>query len=103
MKIQHEKANGLCLAILKECTFLDELGKVKYNCKKPGIILHTATSDWSNDILYRHIRLGLRDKNVLDYFDTEFYKTSIHINLKKEYVNHIDDLETLLELQNFWS
>jgi len=103
MKIQHEKANGFCLAILKECTLLDELGKVRYDCKKPGIIFYTATSGYSNNTLYRHIKFGLGGKNVLDYFDIKLYKTSIHVNLKKEYINHIDDLEILLELQNFWS
>ena len=99
-RFRHEKANHFCLEVLKNCLILDRFNLVEYNNKEPGVILYTE--DWASGSHYAEIRKNFRNKNVDSYLDIKRYKSSIHVLLKKEYIDQIEDLETMLKLQDFW-
>ena len=48
------------------------------------------------------IRKLYRDKNLIDYFNWKRFNKSIHIDLKKEYINKLEELETLFKIQNIF-
>ena len=98
--LRHEKANQFCLGVLKNCLVFDEFNLVEYNNKEPGVIFYTE--DWASGSHYAEIRKSFRNKNVDSYFNIKRYKSSIHVLLKKEYIDQIEDLETILKLQDFW-
>ena len=98
--LRHEKANHFCLEVLENCLVLDRFNLVEYNNKEPGVILYTE--DWASGSHYAEIRKSFRNKNVDSYFNVKRYKSSIHVLLKKEYIDQIEDLETMLKLQDFW-
>ena len=99
-RFRHEKANHFCLEVLKNCLTLDRFNLVEYNNKEPGVIFYTE--DWTSGSHYAEIRKSFRNKNIDNYFDIKRYKSSIHVLLKKEYIDQIEDLETMLKLQDFW-
>ena len=98
--LRHEKANHFCLEVLENCLELDRFNLVEYNNKEPGVIFYTE--DWACGSHYAEIRKSFRDRNVDSYFDIKRYKSSIHVLLKKEYIDQIEDLDTMLKLQDFW-
>ena len=99
-RFRRKKANYFCLEVLKNCLTLDRFNLVEYNNKEPGVIFYTE--DWASGSHYAKIRKSFRSKNIDSYFNIKRYKSSIHILLKKEYLDQIEDLEIILKLQDFW-
>ena len=94
---RHEQANHFCFNLLRKFIHLASFDDVEYNNFVPGIIVKCDNTGFNyidvvDDILMRH--------NINLYFNTKEYKYSIQINLKKEYVDKIEELETLFKIRN---
>lgn len=92
-----------CVAICRICQEI--IGKrfsfvgftdVKFNYKTPGLIFKCNTCDFNYTT---YIISRLTESNIIHIFDVKEYNSSVHILLKKEYINKAEDLETLLKLK----
>ena len=98
---KHEQANHFCLAILEQVhltpCILNNVINIDYNNNIPGLII-VFREEVINSIYYE-IRKLYRDKNLINYFNWKRFNKSIHIDLKKEYTNKLEELETLLRIR----
>lgn len=101
---KHEQANEFCLTILEQVhltpPILINIINIDYNNNIPGLII--IFKEEIIDSMYYEIRKLYRDKNLIDYFDWKRFNKSIHINLKKEYINKLEELETLFRIQHIF-
>lgn len=95
----HEQANHACYDIISHCINLVGFTDFCYNNKVPGIILKCNNLDFNYT---GYVTLGLTQAKVIDFFIIKEYNSSIQINLKKEYIKNIADLDTLLKLKGFY-
>ena len=99
---KHEQANEFCLAVLEQVRLtpyiLNNIINIDYNNNIPGLII--IFKEEIIDSIYYEIRKLYRDKNLINYFNWKRFNKSIHIDLKKEYTNKLEELETLFKMQN---
>ena len=100
-QFRHEQANHFCHEVLNRLRVFEYLGDIyyiKYNQFKPGLILKFLyEEDTAPD--YCGLRETYRKVGFMLYFDWKLFKKTIHINLKKEYINEIDKLKALFKIQ----
>jgi len=101
---KHEQANHFCLAVLEQVHLtpyiLNNIINIDYNNNIPGLII--VFKEEIIDFIYYEIRKLYRDKNLINYFNWKRFNKSIHIDLKKEYINKLEELETLFKMQNIF-
>lgn len=101
---KHEQANEFCLAVLEQVHLtpyiLNNIINIDYNNNIPGLII--IFKEEIMDSMYYEIRKLYRDKNLINYFNWKRFNKSIHINLKKEYINKLEELETLFRIQHIF-
>lgn len=101
---KHEQANDFCLAVLEQVHLtpyiLNNIINIDYNNNIPGLII--IFKEEIIDSTYCEIRKLYKNKNLIDYFNWKKFNKSIHIDLKKEYMNKIEELETLFKMQNIF-
>jgi hypothetical protein len=101
---KHEQANHFCLAVLEQIHLtpyiLNNIINIDYNNNIPGLII--IFKEEIIDSMYYEIRKLYRDKNLINYFNWKRFNKSIHINLKKEYINKLEELETLFRIQHIF-
>jgi len=94
---KHELANHFCLRFLSKFINWASFDDVKYNNLVPGVIIICDNTGFNYiDV----VNNTLKHYNINSYFNVKEYKYSIQINLKKEYINKIDELKTLLKIRN---
>ena len=102
---KHEQANEFCLAVLEQVhltpSILNNIINVTYNNNIPGLIIFFR-EEIIIDSIYYEIRKLYKDKNLINYFNWKRFNKSIHIDLKKEYINKLEELETLFKMQNIF-
>lgn len=100
-KFKHVTANHFCHKVLYQlrvAEYLADTYDIAYNQFKPGLILKFLyEEDTAPD--YRGLRETYRRAGFILYFDWKLFKKTIHINLKKEYINEIEKLETVLKMR----
>lgn len=101
---KHEQANEFCLAVLEQVHLtphiLNNITNIDYNNNIPGLII--IFKEEIMDSTYYEIRKLYKDKNLINYFNWKRFNKSIHIDFKKEYINKIEELETLFKMQNIF-
>jgi len=93
---QHEQANHFCFNLLSKFIMWSSFEDIEYNNFVPGIIVKCNNTSFN---YMRMIEKILKNYTIDIYFDIKEYQYSIQINLKKEYVNQIQELETLFKIQ----
>lgn len=100
-KFKHAIANRLCKDVLYQlriAEYLADTYDVAYNQFKPGLILKFLyEEDTAPD--YCGLREVYRKAGIISYFDLKLFKKIIHINLKKKYINKIEELETIFKMK----
>ena len=86
----------ICQEIIEKCFSFVGFIDVKFNYKTPGLIFKCNTCDFNYTT---YIMFRLTERKVMHIFDVKEYNSSVHVNLKKEYINKAKDLETLLKIQ----
>jgi len=103
-QFRHEQANYFCHEVLNQLRVFEYLGNIydiRYNQFKPGLILRFL---FQRDTApaYCGLRGIYRKAGIMSYFDWRLFKNTIHINLKKEYINKIEELETVLRMKGIY-
>lgn len=102
--IEHAIANHVCREVLYQlrvAEYLADTCDIAYNQFKPGLILKFLyEEDTAPD--YYGLREVYRKAGIMLYFDWKLFKKTIHINLKKEYIDKIEELETVLKIQGIY-
>ena len=103
-QFRHEQANHFCFEVLcqlRVAEYLADTYDVVYNQFKPGLILKFLyEEDTAPD--YCGLREVYRKASIISYFDWKLFKKTIHINLKKKYINKIEKLETILKMKGIY-
>lgn len=98
-KLRHEKANAFCLCVLEK--IIDsKMYMMDFNNKVPGVIYYyVGHIDKKAINTMKHI---LEAHHVSQYFNVLGFRKSMQVNLKKEYIDQIDELEVMLKLMGEW-
>lgn len=103
-KFKHAIANHLCHEVLYQlrvAEYLADTYDIVYNQFKPGLILKFIyKEDTAPD--YRGLREAYRKAGIIEYFDLKLFTKTIHIYLKKEYVNKLEELMVIFKMQGIY-
>lgn len=86
----------ICQEIIENCFSFVGFADVEFNYKTPGLIFKCNTCDFNYTT---YIIFRLTERNVIHIFDVKEYNSSVHVLLKKEYINKAEDLKTLLKIK----
>ena len=103
-RFRHEQANHFCYEVLNQlgvAEYLVNADDIAYNQFKPGLILRFLyEEDIASD--YCGLKEAYKNAGLTSYFDLKLFKKTIHINLKKEYINKIEELEMVLKMKGIY-
>lgn len=104
-QLRHEQASYFCYEVLQQlhtAEYLADLQYIDYNQLKPGIILRFI---YEQDVTYDYNKLKeiYQKVGIISYFDWKLFNKTIHINLKKEYIDKLDELMIVFKIQGVYN